>query len=153
MYCQACKSNIDREGAFCPKCGSVLLGKPPEGKLPFQEQRQTEKKIEPVNSAVELAKQEDISSSTTLCPAETPYYQEQFSKIDQKNGKRSAAFQWMPLLFGPFWYIYKGMWAKGSILLGIGFFTGGMLIPFLSLYTGFYGTYDYYLYKVKNQQL
>lgn len=153
MYCQACKYNIDREGTFCPLCGSVLVKEDPEGKVLFQEQKQINKKIEPVKSAVELPKQDDISSLRISYPAETPYYQEQFSKIDQNNGKRSAAFQWLPLLLGPFWYIYKGLWAKGSILLGIGFFTGGMLIPFLSLYTGFYGTYDYYLYKVKKQQL
>ena len=153
MYCQVCKCNIDREGTFCPLCGSVLAKDAPEGKVLFQEQKQIDKKIDPVNSAVELTKQEDISSLRISYPAETPYYQEQFSKIDQNNGKRTAIFQWPPLLLGPFWYIYKGMWAKGGILLGVGFFTGGMLIPFLSLYTGFYGNYDYYLYKVKKQQL
>lgn len=153
MYCQVCKGNIEREGTFCPQCGSVLLEKPPEGKLHFQEQKQIDKKIEPINIALEPVKTEEISTLSSIYPEETPYYQEQFAKIDQNNGKRTAIFQWPPLLLGPFWYIYKGMWAKGGILLGVGFFTGGMLIPFLSLYAGFYGNYDYYLYKVKKQQL
>ena len=153
MYCQACKCNIDRGGTFCPKCGSVLVKEVPEGKVSFQEQKQIDKKIEPVNIAVEPVKTEEISTLKTSYPEETPYFQEKFTKIDQNNGKRTALFQWMPLLLGPFWYIYKGIWAKGGILLGVGFFTGGVLIPFLSLYTGFYGTYDYYLYKVKKQQL
>ena len=78
MYCQACKSNIDREGTFCPRCGSVLVKEALEGKMPLQEIKKIDQKPEAECIAVELAKQEDISSSRISYPAETPYYQEQF---------------------------------------------------------------------------
>lgn len=152
MYCQTCKCNIDREGTFCPQCGSVLQQKASlGGRLVYTKQSSSEEKTGNAESGMVMA--EPVGSAVATYPDESLYYQEQFLKIEQNNGKRTALFYWVSLLLGPFWYIYKGIWVKGGILLGVGFFTGGILIPFLSLYTGFYGIYDYYLYKVKKQQL
>lgn len=43
---------------------------------------------------------------------------------------------WWALVFGPFWYLARGMWVHASILLTIAFLSGGILIPFVWLYAG-----------------
>lgn len=43
---------------------------------------------------------------------------------------------WWGLVFGPFWYLAKGLWVHASILLTIVFLSGGILMPFVWLYAG-----------------
>lgn len=45
-------------------------------------------------------------------------------------------WNWWALIFGPFWYLAKGLWVLGSILLGIVILSAGLLIPFVWLYAG-----------------
>lgn len=45
-------------------------------------------------------------------------------------------WNWFALVFGPFWYLWKGLWVHAGILLSIVFLSGGVLIPFVWLYAG-----------------
>ncbi len=44
---------------------------------------------------------------------------------------------WWALMFGPFWYVARGLWVHASVLFTIAFLSGGILIPFVWLYAGF----------------
>lgn len=46
------------------------------------------------------------------------------------------SINWWALLFGPFWYLGKGLWVYAAILLTIVFLSGGVLFPFVWLYAG-----------------
>ncbi len=43
---------------------------------------------------------------------------------------------WWALVFGPFWYLARGLWVHASILLTIVLLSGGTLLPFVWLYAG-----------------
>jgi len=82
-------------------------------------------------------------------------YQQQFEKFDKNNGQFTPTFNLWALLFGAFWYIYKGMWVKGLILLAlnIAFSSVDINTGFASLilvsiwvYGIIAGNYDYYRY-------
>jgi hypothetical protein len=81
------------------------------------------------------------------------YYLNAFKIIDANNGGFTRIFNWAAFLFGALWYLYKGMWAKGLIMLVIGFLLAGLPFLFFSIYCAIAGTYDYYLLTVKKKQL
>jgi hypothetical protein len=81
------------------------------------------------------------------------YYQDAFQKIDSSPGKMISSWNWGAFWFGPFWYVYRGMWAKAIIYALVAFGTGGLALLLLFLYGGACGTYDYYLLKVRGTQL
>jgi hypothetical protein len=37
------------------------------------------------------------------------------------HAPRKSGFNWWVLLWGPFWYFYKGMWGRGVMFMGIAF--------------------------------
>lgn len=62
-------------------------------------------------------------------------------------------------LFGPFYYLVKGMWVKGLFLLGIQFILAVILdidsnsvFCIIPGYCAGFASYDYYLFKVKGMQ-
>ncbi len=61
-------------------------------------------------------------------------------------------WNWPAFFFGPFWYLVKGMPAKGAIYLTIVIATHGFGL-FLAVYAGLYGAWDYYLKEAKGKQL
>ncbi|WP_071881353.1 DUF2628 domain-containing protein [Thalassoporum mexicanum] len=80
----------------------------------------------------------------------TGYYARVFNEFDNVGGEFKPTWNWWSLLFGPFWYLYKGIWLKGVILLVLPF--TGFLAPFCWIYSGVCGNYDLYLLQVKNKQ-
>ena len=49
---------------------------------------------------------------------EKQYYLDKFAVFDANNGKFKPTFNWPTLVFGPFWYMYKGIWAKDRTTTG-----------------------------------
>ena len=52
-----------------------------------------------------------------------------------------------------FWYLAKGLWVKGLLMLLIAVITAGMAGIFIWIYAGIAGNYDYYLLRRKGKQL
>ncbi len=79
-------------------------------------------------------------------------YQQAFREIEANGGKPKVIWNWWAFAFSAFWYLSKGMWAKGIIIFIVLFFSAGAAAPIAWIYAGLLGNYDYYLLKVKNNQ-
>lgn len=133
MKCPFCAETIADEAIKCKHCGSVI----------------DKEKVAQVNHR--MGGTSDSASSDVQGLPE--FYRNAFSKIDANNGKFTVIFNWASFLFGGLWYLYKGMWVKGLVYLAALFIFAGLPAPLLWIYTAIAGTYDYYLFKVKQKQL
>ena len=74
-----------------------------------------------------------------------------FGKFDDNGGRFVLTWNWFACVFGPFWYLFQGMWAKALVYFFaisiVGAFTGGFgwLIGVIVL--GAVGNYDLYLLR------
>jgi hypothetical protein len=82
-----------------------------------------------------------------------PYYQVAFAAIDDAGGAMTPRWNWAAFLFGWVWYFFRGMFLKGLLLLIVSVATAGFGWVVLCIYTGLYGTYDFYLLTAKGKQL
>ena len=81
------------------------------------------------------------------------HYRRAFAKFDANGGSFSANWNWGAMLFSGLWYFYRGMWAKGAIVFLLAILTGGIAVPFIWIYSGLAGDYDYYLLQQRGTQL
>jgi hypothetical protein len=81
------------------------------------------------------------------------HYRRKFSAFDARGGSFVASWNWPAFLFGVFWYLYRGMWAKALIIFAIVLISGGFMGIPLAIYVGLAGNYDYYLLKRRGTQL
>jgi len=91
-----------------------------------------------------------------------PHYQvaadPTFAIFAHRGGRFVPTWNWRAFVFGPLWYLRKGLYAKGLVLLALS------VCPFWSLaltvlvsgvilvYCGAVGNWDDYLWKVKGTQ-
>jgi hypothetical protein len=74
------------------------------------------------------------------------------------GGRFVPTWNWRAFVFGPLWYLRRGLYAKGLILLGLSvcpFFTllvTVLLSGVILVYCGVAGNWDDYLWKVKGTQ-
>lgn len=132
MNCNKCgATGLAQDVKFCEYCGSAVS---PNVKPGAQQ----------------------VAQATTVEPADLsgldPYYGEAFRQIEENGGKPKVIWNWWAFLFSAFWYLSKGMWAKGIIIFVVLFFSAGAAAPLAWIYAGLLGNYDYYLLKVKNNQ-
>ena len=81
-----------------------------------------------------------------------------FAIFAKRGGAFVPTWNWRAFVFGPLWYLRRGLYAKGLVLLGMSvcpFFTlaitvllGGVVL----VYCGVAGNWDDYLWKVKGTQ-
>jgi hypothetical protein len=74
------------------------------------------------------------------------------------GGRFVPTWNWTAFVFGPLWYLRKGLYAKGLLILALTanpFWSVStwMLVSLLALvYCGAAGNWDYYLLRVKRTQ-
>ncbi|HEY3247117.1 MAG TPA: DUF2628 domain-containing protein [bacterium] len=47
---------------------------------------------------------------------------------------RRLSWNWPAFIFGPFWYVARGLWVHATIMFGLILLSGGLLVPFVWLY-------------------
>lgn len=47
---------------------------------------------------------------------------------------RRLSWNWLAFIFGPFWYVARGLWVHATIMFGLILLSGGLLLPFVWLY-------------------
>ncbi|GAB4463286.1 MAG: hypothetical protein OHK0029_31690 [Armatimonadaceae bacterium] len=79
-----------------------------------------------------------------------------FEKFERHGGAWTPTWNWGPFLFNFLWYFYKGMWAKGLIIMLLYATvipaTAGAAFPLLPIILGLIGNYDYYMLRRHNTQ-
>jgi len=111
MKCKNCNGDIELVSTFCGYCDAAVVKMP--SNVP------------------------DVSvhqGTTTLLTANMaglpPYYVAAFAEIDA-GGWQKSPWNWAAFLCGVFWYFYRGLWAKGMLLLLVSGITGGAAWFFL----------------------
>ena len=67
------------------------------------------------------------------------------------NGSKTAGWDWIAFILGPFWYFTKGMYAKGFWLLFFSIVSCFLAAPFIWVYCGARGYGDWYDYRLKEK--
>jgi hypothetical protein len=81
-----------------------------------------------------------------------------FAIFARRGGAFVPTWNWRAFVFGPLWYLRRGLYAKGLVLLGLSvcpFFTLALTILLgcvVLVYCGVAGNWDDYLWKVKGTQ-
>jgi hypothetical protein len=76
----------------------------------------------------------------------------------ERNGRFMVTWNWRAFLFGPLWYLRKGLYAKGLVLLALvvlplGTLATTVLVSLAAfLYCGLMANWDYYLWSVERKQ-
>lgn len=130
MYCPNCGKEIAAGANFCGNCGIAAPPQPlqPDGQVPT------------------------VTPSASGRFGHLPeYWQNVFRRFDEKPAQMQTHWNWPAFFFGPIWYLVKGMPAKGLLY---GFIAAtGVGFPFLIVYAGLYGAWDYYLKEAQGKQL
>lgn len=90
--------------------------------------------------------------------------EEIFEEFDRRGGRWVPTWSWPAFLFGPPWYIAKGMWVKGllyfmvflSLLVGVMIFLppAALLVGlFASLYCALFFHWDLYRHRQRRARL
>jgi len=129
MKCPFCQEEIAEGAIKCKHCGEVLQRN--------QYSRITSERSKLIQDYARFK----------------PYYQRVFQEFDEGGGQFQAKWNWAAFLFGFFWYLVRGMWLKGLVMLAVTFAFAGIPAIFFWLYCGIAGNYDYYLLQTKGKQL
>jgi hypothetical protein len=81
-----------------------------------------------------------------------------FAIFARHGGRFVPTWNWTAFVFGPLWYLRRGLYAKGLVLLGLSvcpFFTLALTVLLsgvILVYCGMAGNWDDYLWRVKGTQ-
>ena len=81
-----------------------------------------------------------------------------FAIFASRGGRFAPTWNWRAFLFGPLWYLRRGLYAKGLVLLGLSvcpFFTLALTVLLggaILVYCGLAGNWDDYLWRVRGTQ-
>ncbi len=97
------------------------------------------------------------TSGYPVCTKTNRAFRPATSKFGRKNQRRlkmsseskTAGWNWMVFILGPFWYFTKEMYVKGFWLLIFSIVTCFFAAPFVWVYCGARGYGDWYNYRLK----
>jgi hypothetical protein len=131
VYCSKCGAPLASQDLFCATCGThtapaqaAAAGGPPAAAPPV--------------------------GTYAYLPL---YWHSVFQKFDQRPSQMQTHWNWPAFFFGAFWYLVKGMPAKGALYFVVSIASAGVGWLFLAVYAGLYGAWDYYLKEVQGKQM
>lgn len=146
MKCTNCGASMERASTFCGYCGTAVTAASLTATAVMVQVASTPVGLaQPAFAGMpSMGGQGEVSTARPMhFPDLPPYYQEAFATI-AIGGRNASKFNWAAFWFNCFWYLYRGMWLKALILLGISAATGGAAGIFIALYAGKYGNADLY---------
>lgn len=81
-----------------------------------------------------------------------------FAIFEHRGGRFAPTWNWTAFVFGPLWYLRRGLYAKGLVLFGLSvcpFWTLPLAVlvsGVILVYCGVAGNWDDYLWRVKGTQ-
>jgi hypothetical protein len=155
MKCLGCGALLSDESQSCDYCGKVV-----DNSLKTETLNSTslsfntnELPLQQATAIQQVSEQAAVANSSYM-EGLSDDYKQLFSKFDlDASTSPKFSFGWAPFLFGPLWYLYKGLWAKALIYLIVAFSTVGSLAFIPWIYGSCFGSYDLYLLKKHNKQL
>lgn len=132
--CVACGASVDAMARECKYCGEAL---------PVQEQTYQQ----PPQFQQQPPQYQNMNNNSPYAYLK-PYYQDEFSKIDNSNGAYKGRWNWCAFLFSWIWAFTKGLWGLALINLGINIIlvnTDASFISFaFAIFWGLRGNYVYH---------
>jgi len=150
---------MERTSTFCGYCGTAVMAASPTATAVMVHAASAPVAyIQPALAQPAFAgmpgmgDQGEVSTARPMhFPDLPPYYQEAFATI-AAGGRNASKFNWAAFWLSCFWYLYRGMWLKALILLGISAATGGAAGIFIAVYAGKYGNADLYQLRREGKQ-
>lgn len=62
---------------------------------------------------------------------------------------RRLSWNWLAFIFGPIWYIARGLWVHATIMVGLYLLSGGILLPFVHIYCGLKANEDALEFRIQ----
>jgi hypothetical protein len=161
MKCLGCGALLSDGSQSCDYCGKVVMkslitDSPNPTSLVTNTNTNTNTNEVPneQSTAIQQVSEQAALANSSYMEGLSDDYKALFSKFDlDTSTSPKFSFGWAPFLFGPLWYLYKGLWAKGLIYLVVAFSTIGSLAFIPWIYGTCFGSYDLYLLKKHNKQL
>lgn len=179
MYCRKCGTKLPDDSKYCKQCGaqievnenspettvsksssdhSALSGqiRPTVAReFNMPEHFEEESSAELSKSTSRFSQNHSMVSKhpDVLVSNETSYYLRCFLAFEKAGGTMRPTWNWLAFLFGPIWYLAKGLWAKALMLLLVSVITAGKVVPLVALYSGLAGSFDYYLARLRGTQV
>ena len=157
MKCLGCGALLSDGSQSCDYCGKVVMKSLITDSLnatSLASNTHTNEVSNEQSTAIQQVSEQTALTNSSYMEGLSEDYKELFSKFDlDTSTSPKFSFGWAPFLFGPLWYLYKGLWAKGLIYLVVAFSTIGSLAFIPWIYGTCFGSYDLYLLKKHNKQL
>jgi hypothetical protein len=160
MFCSACGNQL-RDGAkFCSACGvganaptvspssAVILASPSLSPIGGSETPASA----PTPAMFQSFAVATFPATQSIWPDLSPYYQEEFRRIQESGETYKGRWNWAAFLFGALWALVKGAWLSAIICIVVSMITfgfGGFVFWFIY---GARGNYIYYCARVKGRQ-
>jgi hypothetical protein len=69
------------------------------------------------------------------------------SDVTDRMPPPRLSWNWAAALSGPFWYLYHGLWAHFCVLATAAFLSGGLLLPFVWMYSALKANEDFWEFR------
>ncbi len=136
-FCQECGAMTNANQEICIKCGCRLVGVAQHSNNFFDK----------------LTVSEDTRAGSNYdFRFLSPYYQDEFTKIQQSKEAYKGKWNWCAFLFGWIWALTKGCWLSAAVCITISVLTFGVGGVVYWIIFGIRGNYMYYCHYVKHKQ-
>jgi hypothetical protein len=149
MKCNNCGAALEPRSTFCGYCGTAITAARPAAPLAVAVAPQAFAAQPAMAGVPALNMPFGQAASTGAAPvyADLPaYYVDAFAQIDAR-GRNASKWNWAAFCFGPAWYLYRGMWLKALITMGLACVPAFTLLVWI--YSGKWGNAD--LWQLRRQ--
>jgi hypothetical protein len=157
VFCTACGCEMTTTERFCAKCGGVMpmvAMTQARVKCPFcaEEIQPAARKCKFWGEFVDAALNASGARHTPVIGV-SPYYEDEFRKIEASGGNYKGRWNWAAFYFGALWALTKGLWLPAVICIVGALLSGGIVGIVYWFIFGARGNYMLYCKLVKRQDI